>query len=390
MIAFKLAIRNLLGAGLRTWLSVIVLSITFILIILLYGFIEGWNREAVNDMKEWEVGGGQYWHTQYDPHDPFTLDDSHRLIPELVSDEAYKDKYCPVLISQATIYPQGRMRNILMKGIDPDQQILRLPTSSLKGQYEEIPIIIGTAMARATKLAQGDITTIRWRDVNGTFDATEVVITDVFKTNVPTVDAAQVWMPLSTMQEILRMTNEATLIVVDGSVNDPSPIPGWEFKDNDFLLSAIIDTIKTKTIGTSVIYLVFLALGLLAVFDTQVLSIFRRQKEIGTYVAMGMTRKQVVGIFTVEGAMHSILAVLLGAVWGIPLLAWLSKTGMAMPISADEFGLAMAERIYPAYGIGLIIATMVLIIITTTIVSYLPSRRISKMNPTEAIRGKIQ
>ena len=282
------------------------------------------------------------------------------------------------------------MRNILMKGIDPDQQVLELPTSSLKGDYDEIPVIIGTAMARATKLGKGDITTIRWRDVNGTFDATEIVIADIFKTNVPTVDAAQVWMPLSTMQEIIGMPNEATLIVVKKEMIDPEPIPGWEFKDTEFLLSAITDTIKTKSIGTSFIYVVFLALGLLAVFDTQVLSIFRRQKEIGTYIAMGMTRKQVVGIFTVEGAMQSILAVLLGAVWGIPLLFWVSRTGIGMPISADEFGLAMAERIYPAYGLGLIITTLLLIVVTTTIVSYLPSRRISKMNPTEAIRGKIQ
>jgi len=390
MIAFKLAIRNLLGAGLRTWLNVIVLSITFILILMIHGFIQGWNKQAMNDMKEWEVGGGQYWHTEYDPHDPFTLEESHRDIPESVLNETLKVNYCPVLISQATIYPQGRMRNILMKGIDPDQQVLELPTSSLKGDYDEIPVIIGTAMARATKLGKGDITTIRWRDVNGTFDATEIVIADIFKTNVPTVDAAQVWMPLSTMQEIIGMPNEATLIVVKKEMIDPEPIPGWEFKDTEFLLSAITDTIKTKSIGTSFIYVVFLALGLLAVFDTQVLSIFRRQKEIGTYIAMGMTRKQVVGIFTVEGAMHSILAVLLGAVWGIPLLFWVSRTGIGMPISADEFGLAMAERIYPAYGLGLIITTLLLIVVTTTIVSYLPSRRISKMNPTEAIRGKIQ
>ena len=390
MIAFKLAIRNLLGAGLRTWLNVIVLSITFIFILMIHGFIEGWNRQAMNDMKEWEIGGGQYWHTEYDPHDPFTLEDSHSDIPESVLNETLKVNYCPVLISQATIYPQGRMRNILMKGIDPDQQVLELPTSSLKGDYDEIPVIIGTAMARATKLGKGDITTIRWRDVNGTFDATEIVIADIFKTNVPTVDAAQVWMPLSTMQEIIGMPNEATLIVVKKEMIDQEPIPGWEFKDTEFLLSAITDTIKTKSIGTSFIYIVFLALGLLAVFDTQVLSIFRRQKEIGTYIAMGMTRKQVVGIFTVEGAMHSILAVLLGAVWGIPLLFWVSRTGIGMPLSADEFGLAMAERIYPAYGLGLIIATLLLIVVTTTIVSYLPSRRISKMNPTEAIRGKIQ
>ena len=143
MIAFKLAIRNLLGAGLRTWLNVIVLSITFIFILMIHGFIEGWNRQAMNDMKEWEIGGGQYWHTEYDPHDPFTLEDSHRDIPESVLNETLKVNYCPVLISQATIYPQGRMRNILMKGIDPDQQVLELPTSSLKGDYDEIPVIIG-------------------------------------------------------------------------------------------------------------------------------------------------------------------------------------------------------------------------------------------------------
>ncbi len=61
-------------------------------------------------------------------------------------------------------------------------------------------------------------------------------------------------------------------------------------------------------------------MAMLAVFDTQVLSIFRRQKEIGTYVALGMTRGQVVKLFTIEGAMHSVLAALVGAVYGIPLL----------------------------------------------------------------------
>lgn len=390
MIAIKLAIRNLIGAGLRTWLSVIVLSVTFILILLTHGFIEGWNKQAMSDMKDWEVGGGQYWHTEYDPHDFFTLEDSHRKIPDIVISDSLKNSYCPVLISQATIYPQGRMRNILMKGIDPDQQILDLPTTMLKGDYEEIPVMIGTSMARATKLVEGDITTIRWRDVNGTFDAAEIIVAGIFKTNVPTVDAGQLWMPLSKIQEIVGMPGEATIIVVPRDTENPEPFPGWEFKETDELLSAIISTIKTKSIGSSIIYIVFLALGLLAVFDTQVLSIFRRQKEIGTYVALGMTRKQVVGIFTVEGAMHSILAVLLGALWGIPFLYWVSRTGFGMPVSADEFGLALAERIYPAYGIGLITVTLLLIVVATTIVSYLPSRKISKMNPTEAIKGKIQ
>jgi putative ABC transport system permease protein len=67
---------------------------------------------------------------------------------------------------------------------------------------------------------------------------------------------------------------------------------------------------------------------MLAVFDTQVLSIFRRQKEIGTYIALGYTRREVVGLFTVEGAMHSVLAAVVAALYGFPFLWWQAKGGM--------------------------------------------------------------
>ena len=101
-------------------------------------------------------------------------------------------------------------------------------------------------------------------------------------------------------------------------------------------------------------YFILILLAMLAIFDTQVLSIFRRQKEIGTYIAMGMTRRQVVSLFTVEGAMHAILAVILGAIYGIPFLLWQINTGFTMPAGTDDMGIAIAETIFPVYGIGLI------------------------------------
>jgi ABC-type antimicrobial peptide transport system permease subunit len=129
---------------------------------------------------------------------------------------------------------------------------------------------------------------------------------------------------------------------------------------------------------------------MLAIFDTQVLSIFRRQKEIGTYIALGMTRGQVVGLFTIEGSLNSVMAGLLAALYGIPLLAMQAIHGMSIPGGSKGFGLAVADRIYPFYSLGLVITTIFIIMLTTTIVSYLPSRRIAKMNPTEALRGKLQ
>jgi putative ABC transport system permease protein len=61
-----------------------------------------------------------------------------------------------------------------------------------------------------------------------------------------------------------------------------------------------------------------------------------------------------------------------------------------MPVDASEFGMAMAQTLYPVYSIGLVTSTVIVVTLTTAVVSYLPSRKIAKMNPTEALRGKLQ
>src|SRR6056297_32119 len=127
-LAIKLAYRNLIGAGLRTWLNVIVLSFSFVVIIWMKGIMIGWDHQAKNDMQEWEIGNGQYWQNNYDPYDPFSLTDSHARIPEEFSEAIEKGLMVPVLIVQGTIYPSGRMQSVRIKGIPPDQSVLSLPT----------------------------------------------------------------------------------------------------------------------------------------------------------------------------------------------------------------------------------------------------------------------
>jgi putative ABC transport system permease protein len=390
MITIKLALRNLLGAGLRTWLNVIVLSFSFVVIIWLKGLIDGWNRQAKNDMISWELGGGQYWQSNYDPNDPFTLNESHGKIPERWKDLVSAGELTPVLIAQGTLYPFGRMQSILIKGIEPAQNILSLPTAILKSGTDEIKAIIGSGMANSTRLKKGDVVTLRWRDKNGAFDATEIIIADIFETNVPTVDGGQIWLPIEQLRKMMLLPDEATLLVKRNSNAQLPDSEVWKFQSQKFLLEDIDKIIRAKTTSSIVLWAILLMLAMLAIFDTQVLSIFRRQKEIGTYIALGMTRKQVVTLFTLEGAMHAVLAAIVGAIYGIPLLAYQSVKGFSMPVKSSDYGLAMADKLYPEYGFGLIISTIVIVFLTTTLVSYWPSRRISKMKPSEALRGKIQ
>jgi len=389
-IAFKLAYRNLIGAGLRTWLNVIVLSFSFVIIIWAKGILVGWDHQAKTDMEQWAIGKGQFWHNQYDPYDAFTITDSHAPIPEAFKPEIENNSLVPVLITQGTIYPEGRMQSVMIKGIKPDQALLKIPTLNLDTLIEAIPVIIGANMARSSHLNKGDRTILRWRDSKGTFDATEIEIVEVFSTLVPTVDVAQVWMKLETLQEKMAMPDEATLFTTGKVEEGRKSVEAFVLKTPKDLTAEIDAMIKTKSKGQTVFYGILLLLAMLAIFDTQILSIFRRQKEIGTYIALGYTRGEGVGLFTVEGAMHAILAAALAAVYGIPFFIWQAKTGFTIPMDTSEFGMAIAPTMYPVYSVGLIVSTTLIILITTTVVSYWPSRRIAKMSPTEALRGKIQ
>ena len=389
MVAFKLAYRNLTGAGLRTWLNVIVLSFAFFIIIFLNGIIDGWNRQARKDTMNWETGNGQLWHRDFDRYDPYTFQDAHAPVNEDVMHFVKDNILTPVLVTQATIYPHGRMESVILKGIDPDQKILSLPTSLLLSTDDDIPAIIGKRMSSLTDLKKDDLLLVRWRDKNGTFDAVELRVAGVFDCNVPTVDNGQVWIALDKLQKMTGLFGEVSFFIV-GKLYTSGDYAGWKYKDSGFLLSDLDKIIRSKKIGQSIIYLLLLCIALLAIFDTQVLSIFRRQKEIGTYIALGMTRYQVVGIFTVEGAAHSILAIIFGAIYGVPFLLLLNKTGIPMPAAGGDMGISIAERIFPVYSIGLLTFSVLLVVLTATIVSYLPAKKIAKMNPTDALKGKLQ
>ena len=390
MLSFKLAFKNLLGAGLRTWLNVIALSFAFVLIIFYNGMIDGWNRQGSRDTQAWQTGEGQFWHPEYDRYDPYTIEDSHgTLSPDILS-EIEKKNLTPVLVSQATAYPQGRSVGVTLRGVDPEQTILKLPTSELPTTNSTDYAIIGKNMAKSANLSVGDNLLVRWRDKNGTFDAREIQIASIFKCDVPAVDRGQIYISIQSLQKMLGMENEATLLVA-GEGFEMRDLDGWNYKDNDFLLADLQKIIESKKVSGSILQALLLIIALIAIFDTQVLSIFRRQKEIGTYIALGLTRAQVVGIFTVEGGAHSILAIILGSAYGIPLLLWLNKSGISMGYAEDmDFDLPLAEAIYPYYSLRLIVMTILIVVISATIVSYLPARKISKMKPTEALKGKLQ
>lgn len=386
---FKLAYKNLMGAKLRTWLTVISLSFTYLLIIWSQSIYLGMQEEGTANSVEEEIAAGQYWQEEYDPFDLRDLSDNNIQVKGFLKKMIDEKEAFPQLLIPGSIYPDGRLTNVIIRGISPEQGIINLDFSELNNKKGDIPVILGTRMAGKYKFNEGDYITVRFRDSNGTFDAVDAIIVKVIRTKVPGMDKNQLWFNIEDLYEMTGLKSHATIVTISEKVK-PQVQKGWIYRDHAFLLKDLNDMVLSKKVGGAIMFSIFLFLAMLAVFDTQILSIFRRKKEIGTLIALGMTRKEVVGLFTLEGSMHGILAAIVSAVLGTPLMMIFSKIGLSMPAGAmDDYGYALSDTIYPVITIMLVLATVLIVMLTVIIVSYLPSREIAAMKPTEALKGKV-
>ena len=386
---FKIALKNLLGAKLRTFLNVFVTAISFFMIIFMTGLYDGMRQHAKQVTIDTEIAGGAYWHPLYDPMEPILFEDSHSTLPQDIRSLVEKDKAVPILVSQAAIYPNGRIMPVIMKGIDPRQNIVNMPTNNLSNNKGiNIPVLIGKGMANNAKLNVGDSFTIRWLDSDGTYDADEGTVVHIMDTENFKLDIGHIWIPIKKAQEMLAMKDEVTYVSYAIGEKKVKKSDDWIHRDVNYLIQDIEAAIEADKPSIQIMFAILLSLAAMGIFNAQVLSIFRRGKEIGTLMALGMTRAKVIGLFTLEGGINAILASVLTVFpFGI-ILWWTAKHGVPMPMDYTEMGFMIAKRLMPIYSFGLIITTTILVFSIVIIVSYLPSRRIAKMKPTDALRGK--
>ncbi len=389
---FKIALKNLLGAKLRTWLNVFVTALSFFMIILFSAMYDGMREHAKQVTIDTEIAGGAYWHPEYDPLDPMSFEDAHAIPPNTVKALIDQKKAVPVLVSQASIYPNGRMLPVIMKGITPEQNIVNMPTQMLAGHEEvTIPVLIGRSMARDAKLEVGDVFTIRWLDADRTYDADEGTVVHIMDTENFKLDMGHIWLPLEKAQTMLAMEEEATYVTYAKGLSIVENKGDWIPRDIKYLIRDMEALIKADEPNAAIMYIILLCFAGMGIFNAQVLSIFRRGREIGTLMALGMTRARVVGLFTLEGGLNAFLAAIMTMVLFGPLLWYFGANGIFLGVdySDGSMGLIIEKYLIPVYSVGLVVTTIIVVSIIVLIVSYLPSRRIARMKPTDALRGKV-
>ena len=383
------AYKNMFGAGLRMWLNATATAIALSLIIFTGGLYDGMRAYAKEVMIATELGGGAYWHPEYDPTDPLTIDDAHGPMPPEISEAVSTGHLVPVLVVQGAIYPNGRLVSTLFKGIDPNQTVLNMPTEVLRDYDGEfIPVLMGESMAKSAGLETGDIFVLRWRDELGSYDAADAQLVHVMSTGNFRIDSGQLWLSIIDLDQMMGAQNIATYAVADIGAAMDEAVGDWLPRDIDYLMADMEALIESDQAGAFLVYFLLIMMAALGIFNGQTLAIFRRVREIGTFQALGLTQRQVVALFTLESFMTGLVALALSAIVGGPILLWAAHTGIPLPYEGSDMGVVIAQRMAPVYTWPSVLKATGTILAIIAVVSYLPARRIAKLHPTDALRGR--
>jgi len=387
----KLALRNIIGNGWRSLINIFILSLVLTAMIWMQTMYHSWIKLAITQTIEWQMAEGQFHHKDYDRFDPFSWDESNAPIPAVMQPAISEGKAFPILLSQAVIYPQGRMQPVVVRGIPPEQQLLKIPAEILAENDDfALPALIGKSMARSSRLQEGDIITMRLKDAAGSFNALDLRIAKIMDSPVAGIDAGNVWIALENLQEVKGLPGNASIIVIGDEDLAEVEHQDWRFVSLDEMLADLYKILETERMQEHIIYALLLFLAMIAIFDTQILALFKRRREIGTLSAMGMTKGQIIRLFTTEGVLYLVFAVGMTAIIGTPVFIYFARVGFRMPEGFEEFEMiGMTDAVKFVYQPQMIIGTILFLLGLTAVVSWLPTLRIARMKPTDALRGKV-
>ncbi|MFA7641444.1 MAG: ABC transporter permease [Candidatus Cloacimonetes bacterium] len=388
---FKLALRNILNNGWRSLINILILSIVLIIIIWMQATYHSWITQAEIQQGLWEYGEGILRARNYDPFDPLSFDESHAKIPSEYQTGILEGDLIPILLSPASIYPQMRMQAAVLKGIPQNQDVVVFPSEKLDHEEGDlVPVLIGQVMAKSSRLQEGDIFTIRVREITGSFNAIDAIVKEVLQIPAPSADIGTIWMDFDLLQKLRNAPDMASYFVMRNSKYFGKETEDFRFVDRNEYFADLYEMMDASSLQQTTIYGLLVFLAMLSIFDTQALAVFRRRKEIGTLSAMGLTKGKIISLFTLEGVLYTAFAIFLTPILGFPLFWYFATKGFPVLEGFDSFGLpGFVEPIMYEYPIGEILVIFAVILVLTAFVSWLPARKISKLDPVDALRGKV-
>lgn len=347
----KLAFKNIVRSGTRSLITLAAISAGCVAVIIAGGFIgdsihqitEGYINAFLGHIQIAEPGYFQKGITA--PFD-YSISNTDRLLPLLASTPHVK-RVSPRLQFSALVGAGDSSIAVMAQGIDPGAEAAAGLTAGkdLEGQ-DAYQVVLGTGLAQALGSTPGSSLTLLASTKAGGVNGMDMVVKGVMASASKDYDDHFLRIPLKTAQNILRTTDVQTVtLYLDRTENSdlvaadiahrlstahmrPLDVRPWhELPGADF----VVKLVRFYGALFLIFRVIIVTVVILGIFNTMNMAVLERVGEIGTLMAMGTTRAEVIGLFLLEGLMLGALGGLIGLAVGGFLAKLISAVGIVMP-----------------------------------------------------------
>lgn len=258
---------------------------------------------------------------------------------------------------------------------------------------DETHVVLGDALAAAFGAKRESEAVLLAPDRDGSLNGELAQVGGAMRAMMPGEMKIAV-VPLALAQRLLRMEGRVTELAV--AVDDVNRLPqiaadlravlgpGFEVHAWNELAPERKTIMGIQDAISVIVSVVFVMLMLLGVANTMLMSVLERTREVGTMMAVGLTRGSVMTLFLLE----ALVLGLLGAAGGLGLMLLLTTALARKGITFTPPSATMSMEVYPFLTFGFTAGVLFTAVAGAVVFALYPAFRASRLRPVQALAGR--
>lgn len=400
-----LAVRNVGRNRRRSIITGLAIVVAVVMVTLLRGFVDGMSDLMIADVVEGRSGALQVHQKGYV--------DSIESVPTRLN-----MPYTPELIAKMKAVPnvKGVTGRIVFNGLVsngttqtmfigraldvaheeeacPRSRSVVRPGGQPLDVNDTSAALLGFELGESFGMKLGDTVNVQSSSPSGRSNAIDLEVKGFSVSSFPFENKRVLAVPLQTAWALIDLKDRVTEYAV--GVHDLEQLeqtkvalqaalgPQYEVHTWSELNTFVRDIINRQNIVMGAISLVLFIIALTVIGNTMLMSVFERVREIGTLLAVGVRRGQVLQMFIIEAAVIGAAGGLVGATLGFAALTAITAVGVPIELPGTS-GLALLQpSVTPRFVAGAVAVAL----LGALLACALPARRASRLNPVDALRN---
>jgi putative ABC transport system permease protein len=404
VILWTLAWRNVLRNRRRSLITVASIAVGLAALTFLWGFIDGMNRQMVENTTRYFAGDVQVHVKGYheDPSLDRAIADAAPLIDAVRGDPAVAA--ASLRIEGKALASRGdKSRGVMVVGIDPNSEAR--VTDLFKAVVDGVPldgrggVLIGEKLAESLGAKAGQEIVLVGQAYDGSVASSRLLVRGVFRTQIDELDGYLAVAPMAAVREFLAAPGGATAVAL--RLRDRSALAAaqaslaqrlgarYEVVGWPTLLPMVSVSVRYHEVMGYVVLTIFFVMVGAGVANPVLMAVLERTREFGIMLAVGTSPSRLLRLVLYEAMLLGTLGLLLGNAIGLAATATFAKLGINL--SAFEAGLrtmpGLADIVYPAVRLERSLMISTLLFGIAALVALYPAVKAARLDPVAAIRG---